>query len=90
METLRQDECKLVRVEGFTATALIDELTGIVLTTRQPRHENSAIGLNAWVHCTCIKEGTAPPDPFPELLVFDQTGEPTLKGEREIREYEWR
>ena len=51
---------------------------------RQPGHENSAMGLNAWVHCNCIKEGTALPHPFPQLLVFDETGEPALQSDGEI------
>ena len=47
------------------------------------------MGLNAYVHCNCIKERRAPPHPFPELLVFDETGEPTLKSEREISLNSW-
>ena len=39
------------------------------------------MGLDASVHCNCVKEGKAPPHPFPELLVFDETGEPTLKSD---------
>ncbi len=42
------------------------------------------MGLGASVHCNCIKEGKAPPHPFPELLAFDETGEPILKKEGEI------
>jgi hypothetical protein len=42
------------------------------------------MGLDASVHCNCIKEGKAPPHPFPELLAFDETGEPTLKGNGDI------
>lgn len=42
------------------------------------------MGLDAWVYCNCIKEGKALPHPFPELLVFDETGEPTLQSEGEI------
>ena len=47
------------------------------------------MGLDAFVCCNCIKEGKAPPHPFPELLVFDQTGEPTLKSDREISLERW-
>lgn len=36
------------------------------------------MGLDAWVRCNCIKEGKGAPHPFPELLRFDETGEPTL------------
>jgi hypothetical protein len=42
------------------------------------------MGLNAFVCCNCIKEGKVPPHPFPELLAFDQTGEPILKGNGDI------
>ena len=42
------------------------------------------MGLGAWVHCNCVKEGKAPPHPFPELLAFDETGEPILKGDGDI------
>ena len=47
------------------------------------------MGLDAWVCCNCIREGTAPPHPFSELLVFDKTGEPTLKSEGEISLEQW-
>jgi len=42
------------------------------------------MGLDASVRCNCIKEGKAPPHPFPELLAFDNTGEPILRGDGEI------
>jgi hypothetical protein len=42
------------------------------------------MGLDASVHCNCAKEGKAPPHPFPELLAFDETGEPFLKGHGDI------
>jgi hypothetical protein len=42
------------------------------------------MGLDASVHCNCVKEGKAPPHPFPELLAFDETGEPTLKSDADI------
>ena len=42
------------------------------------------MGLDASVRCNCIKEGNAPPHPFPELLAFDETGEPILKGDGHI------
>jgi hypothetical protein len=51
--------------------------------------ENIAMGLNAWVCCNCIKEGKAPPHPFPELLAFDETGEPTLKSDGDINLKLW-
>ena len=42
------------------------------------------MGLNASVRCNCIKEGKAPRHPFPELLAFDETGEPALKSDGDI------
>lgn len=42
------------------------------------------MGLDARVSCNCIKEGKAPPHPFPELLAFDENGEATLKSDGEI------
>jgi hypothetical protein len=42
------------------------------------------MGLDASVHCNCVKEGKAPPHPFPQLLAFDETGEPTLKSDGDI------
>jgi hypothetical protein len=42
------------------------------------------MGLDAWVRCNCIEEGNASPHPFPELLAFDETGEPILKGDGDI------
>jgi len=47
------------------------------------------MGLDASVRCNCIKEGKARPHPFPELLAFDKTGEPTLKGDRETNLKLW-
>jgi len=32
------------------------------------------MGLDAHVHCNCIKEGKANPHPFPEMLRFDECG----------------
>ena len=42
------------------------------------------MGLDAWVHCNCVREGKALPHPFPELFAFDETGEPTLKSDGDI------
>lgn len=47
------------------------------------------MGLNASVRCNCIKEGKARPHPFPELLAFDETGEPTLKSDCDINLKLW-
>ena len=48
------------------------------------------MGLNAWVHCNCVKEGKAPPHPYPELLVFEETGEPALVCNGEISLDQWK
>ena len=47
------------------------------------------MGLDASVRCNCIKEGKARTHPFPELLAFDETGGPTLKGDRETNLKSW-
>ena len=47
------------------------------------------MGLDASVRCNCIKEGKARPHPFPELLGFDEAGEPTLKGDRDTNLKMW-
>lgn len=47
------------------------------------------MGLDAWVCCNCVKDGKALPHPFPEFLVFDETGEAMLKSEREISSEQW-
>lgn len=47
------------------------------------------MGLDAHVCCNCIKEGIAPPHPFPELLILDDTGEPTLGSHEEINMDQW-
>lgn len=47
------------------------------------------MGLDASVRCNCIKEGKARPHPFPELLTFDEAGEPTLKRARGTKMNLW-
>jgi hypothetical protein len=47
------------------------------------------MGLDARVCCNCVKEGIASPHPFPHLLIFEETGEPTLKSEAEISPEQW-
>ncbi|SRR5579871_1048506 len=47
------------------------------------------MGLDAHVCCNCVKEGLASPHPFPHLLIFDETGEPSLKNEAEINLDQW-
>jgi hypothetical protein len=39
------------------------------------------MSLDAFVRCTCIRDGKAKPHPFPDRLTFDEAGDPTLSGE---------
>ena len=47
------------------------------------------MGLDARVCCDCIKKGSARPHPFPRLLGFDKTGEPTLTSKAKISADQW-
>ncbi len=47
------------------------------------------MGLDASVRCNCIKDGVSPPHPFPDLLAFDETGEPILESDGEITLDQW-
>ena len=46
------------------------------------------MALDAFVRCTCIREGKAKPHPFPDRLTFDESGEPMLTGEPTEEEWE--
>ena len=46
------------------------------------------MSLDAFVRCTCIREGKAKPHPFPDRLTFDESGEPTLTGDPSEEEWE--
>jgi hypothetical protein len=46
------------------------------------------MALDAFVRCTCIRDGKAKPHPFPERLTFDESGEPTLSGDPTEEEWE--
>jgi len=39
------------------------------------------MSLDAYVRCTCIRDGRAKPHPFPEKLTFDESGTPSLAGD---------
>jgi hypothetical protein len=39
------------------------------------------MALDAFVRCTCIRDGKAKPHPLPDRLTFDEAGEPTLTGD---------
>jgi hypothetical protein len=39
------------------------------------------MSLDAFVCCTCIREGKAKPHSLPDRLTFDDSGEPTLTGD---------
>ena len=44
--------------------------------------------LDAYVRCTCIKDGRAKPHPFPERLTFDEAGSPSLTGDPSEEEWD--
>ena len=44
--------------------------------------------LDAYVRCTCIKEGRAKPHPFPDKLTFDESGGPSLSGDPSEEEWD--
>jgi hypothetical protein len=46
------------------------------------------MALDAFVRCTCIRDGKAKPHPLPERLTFDESGEPTLSGDPTEEEWE--
>ncbi|MGB8594609.1 MAG: hypothetical protein WCD48_03845 [Candidatus Sulfotelmatobacter sp.] len=46
------------------------------------------MSLDAFVRCTCIREGKAKPHPLPDRLTFDESGEPTLTGDPSEEEWE--
>ena len=39
------------------------------------------MSLDGFVRCTCIRDGKAKPHPFPDRLIVDKSGEPTLTGD---------
>jgi hypothetical protein len=46
------------------------------------------MSLDAFVRCTCIRDGKAKPHPFPDRLTFDESGEPTLAGDPSDADWE--
>jgi len=46
------------------------------------------MSLDAFVRCTCIRDGKAKPHPFPKRLTFEESGEPTLTGEPSDEEWD--
>jgi hypothetical protein len=46
------------------------------------------MSLDAFVRCTCIRDGKAKPHPFPDRLTFDESGEPMLTGDPSDDEWE--
>jgi hypothetical protein len=46
------------------------------------------MSLDAFVRCTCIRDGKAKPHPFPDRLTFNESGEPSLVGEPSEEEWE--
>jgi len=39
------------------------------------------MSLDAFVRCTCIRDGKAKPHPLPDRLTYDESGEPMLSGD---------
>ncbi len=39
------------------------------------------MSLDGFGRCACIRDGKARPHPFPDRLIFDESGEPTLTGD---------
>jgi len=46
------------------------------------------MALDAFVRCTCIRDGKAKPHPFPDRLTFDEAGDPMLTGDPTDEEWE--
>ena len=46
------------------------------------------MSLDGFVRCTCIRDGKAKPHPFPDLLAFDESGDPMLKGDPSEEQWE--
>jgi hypothetical protein len=46
------------------------------------------MSLDAFVRCTCIRDGKAKAHPLPDRLTFDEAGEPTLTGDSSEDEWE--
>ena len=46
------------------------------------------MALDAFVRCTCIRDGKAKAHPFPDRLVFDESGEPMMTGDPTEEEWE--
>jgi hypothetical protein len=46
------------------------------------------MALDAFVRCTCIRDGKAKPHPFPKRLTFDEAGDPLLTGDPTEKEWE--
>jgi hypothetical protein len=46
------------------------------------------MSLDAFVRCTCIRDGRAKPHPFPKRLTWDESGSPSLTGDPSDEEWE--
>ena len=46
------------------------------------------MSLDAFVRCTCIRDGKAKPHPFPERFTWDESGSPSLSGDPSEDEWE--
>ena len=50
--------------------------------------DESIMSLDAFVHCTCIRDGRAKPHPFPEKFMWDEAGAPSLSSDPSDEEWE--
>ena len=46
------------------------------------------MSLDAFVRCTCIRDGRAKPHPFPDKFILDESGEPSLSGDPTEKQWE--
>jgi hypothetical protein len=58
------------------------------MSARIRGEEVRTMALDAYVRCTCIRDGKAKPHPFPDRLTFDEGAEPTLTGDPSDEEWD--
>jgi hypothetical protein len=46
------------------------------------------MSLDAYVRCTCIRDGKVKPHPFPDCFTWDESGAPSLSGDPTEEEWE--
>src|SRR3954466_5875029 len=53
--------------------------------TQQPK---APMSLDAYVRCSCIRDGKASPHPSPDRFTWDESGAPSLTGDPTEEEWE--